>query len=116
MKVEKLDPTKIPSDYKVIKRSIKNFQIVSFDINPEDFDEEECIGTVCIACQKSIIYKDIDTEKYYEDLLNVEKQIFAYRDDNITLSIIGDYQEQTKITWSPSLEKRFEALYFEGVL
>ena len=106
---------------KEVSRSIENFNIYKYDSVPMDVNyssfKEEPISVIGINCEERVIYKNrIEDDKLYVDTIKVDVEILAYRSDGIELSIIGEHQEQTKISWSPYLEERFEALYFEGLL
>ena len=110
MEIEQLNPNKITPDYKVIDRSITNFYVIRFNVLNEFSESKFYFGSAIINCQERILYKN-SCDCIFEDLINVERQIWVCRDDKLTY-----YRDLDQFTWSPYLEKRFEALYFEGII
>ena len=112
MKIEKLCSNKITFHHKVIKRSISNFNIIKIGEEPIPYryKRNNPIGIAEVEGFEKLIYEDKTTGKKYWDKVKFTEKIKVYNEDHIV------YDSSNKYKWPKSLEKRFEVLYFEGLL
>ena len=96
-----------------VERFISDFYIYKFDPYLADLlSNDDMIGIVGVRCLEHVIFPD---HEFHNNIVEVEKTIHALRSDKITLTRTKD-NVNGSVSWDPSLEERFKALYFEGLI